>query len=138
MRTRLSCTLWACMALLALSAAPLHAQVARRYQPSRPTVSPYLNLFRNNVGPLPNYYSLVRPQINQLAVNNQVAAQQAQQSAGLNLLQSQTNQLAATPTGKNGWFMTYGHQSFMSGPGTGGGGVGRSAGAPTRLTGGKR
>jgi hypothetical protein len=137
MRTRITCILSACITLLAISTHPAQAQVARRYQPSRPTVSPYLNLFRNNVGPLPNYYSLVRPQINQLAVNNQVAAQQAQQSASLNMLQSQSSQQAVTPTGKNSWFMTYSRQSFMSAPGAGGGG-GRSAGAPTRLSGGRK
>jgi hypothetical protein len=122
MQTRLTCILLSFIAVLALAVAPVQAQGARRYQPSRPTVSPYMNLFRNNVGPLPNYYSLVRPQINQLAVNNQVATQQAQQSASLNMLQSQTAKQAATPTGKNSWFMTYRRQSFMSAPGAGGGG----------------
>jgi hypothetical protein len=90
------------------------AQGARRYQPSRPTVSPYLNLYRNNVGPLPNYYSLVRPQLNQQTLNDRVLAQQAQQSATLGVLQSQSAQSTVTPTGKRSWFMTYGRQTFMT------------------------
>jgi hypothetical protein len=115
----------ACILLLAAALpADAQGQVARRYQPSRPTVSPYLNLFRNNVGPLPNYYSLVRPQINQQAFNTQIAAQQAQQKSALNLLQSQPAQQAATPTGKSGWFMTFGRQSFMATPSGGGGAMG--------------
>lgn len=89
-------------------------QQARRYQPSRPTVSPYLNLFRNNTGPLPNYYSLVRPQINQLAFNQQQLIQQTQQNASLGLLQNELRQQGTTPTGKHSGFMTYGRQGFMT------------------------
>ncbi len=121
MRKRLPRCLTAFVVLLATTAvAEAQAQAPRRYQPARPTVSPYLNLFRNNTGPLPNYYSLVRPQINQQAFNTQVAAQQAQQTSALNLLESQSGQVAATPTGKSGWFMTYGRQSFMAAPPAGG------------------
>lgn len=39
----------------------------------RPTVSPYLNLFRRDGGGLPNYYTLVRPQINQQQINTEEA-----------------------------------------------------------------
>jgi hypothetical protein len=46
------------------------AQV-QRYQPQRPTVSPYLNLTRLDVSPLPNYYAFVRPEIQQRQVNVQ-------------------------------------------------------------------
>src|SRR5262245_13587518 len=119
--------------LLALVASAAHAQGVQRYQPSRPTVSPYMNLFRTNAGPLPNYYSLVRPQINQLAVNSQLASQQVQQSASLNLLPSQAAQQTVTPTGKNSWFQTYGRQSFMSAP-NGGGGTARTAKAPVKFS----
>lgn len=49
---------------------PSHAQLATnpgRYTLSRPTVSPYLNLLRRNseFNPLPNYQTLVRPQLEQ-------------------------------------------------------------------------
>lgn len=109
-----------CVVLVAIAAThEVRGQGVRRYQPSRPTVSPYLNLYRNNTGPLPNYYSLVRPQLNQQAFNNQISAQQAQQNAALGLLQSQAAQPTTTPTGKRSWFMTYGRQSFMTAPGGG-------------------
>ncbi|WP_146397898.1 hypothetical protein [Pseudobythopirellula maris] len=43
----------------------------QRYQPSRPTVSPYLDLLRQNNSPVPNYYSLVRPKQRQYEFNRQ-------------------------------------------------------------------
>jgi len=43
----------------------------RHYQPPRPTISPYANLMGSNQGVLPNYYSLVRPQLQQQATNQQ-------------------------------------------------------------------
>ena len=45
------------------------AQQIPRYQPDRPTVSPYLNLLRSDVGPVTSYYGMVRPQLNQQAAN---------------------------------------------------------------------
>lgn len=91
------------------------AQQARRYRPSSPTISPYLNLLRNdNVGGLPNYYSLVRPQLQQQTFNQQQRAfnaQQlsfeAQQAAALGSLSNQVQPLV-TPTGKASGFMTQG------------------------------
>ena len=100
-----------------------HCQQARRYQPSRPTVSPYLNLFRSNTGPLPNYYSLVRPQLNQQTFNQQQMIQQTQQNAALGLLQNQVRQSTISPTGKQSGYMTYWRQSFMTN--RSGGAVGR-------------
>jgi hypothetical protein len=87
-----------------------------RYQPARPTISPYLNLYRFNAGPLPNYYSLVRPELNQLHFNQQQLAFQAQQTAALQGLQSAQAQQgqAATQTGKNSWFMTNGRATYMN------------------------
>ena len=35
----------------------------------RPSVSPYLNLYRNDSSALPNYQTLVRPQLQQQSVN---------------------------------------------------------------------
>ncbi len=102
------------LALLGGSAS--FAQGVRRYEPSRPTISPYLNLFRNNTGPLPNYYSLVRPQLQQQAFNQQQVAQQAQQNSALKSLQTQTAP-ALTPTGKGSGFMTYRRQTFGAGGG---------------------
>ena len=111
----------ACGLVLSLLWAPLtFAQAPRRYQPATPTVSPYLNLTRSNVGGLPNYYSLVRPQLQQQAFNNQQrvlnAQQQAlqiQQSAAVDRLRNSLQQTIA-PTGKRAGFMTYGPSGSFS------------------------
>ena len=92
--------------LIALSFTPALGQQPRRYQPATPTVSPYLNLTRSNVGGLPNYYSLVRPQLQQQAFNQQQLIVQAQQSAAVNRLRGELQQ-PLTPTGKASGFMTF-------------------------------
>lgn len=95
-----------------LSAPTAHGQA--RYQPATPTVSPYLNLLRNNVGGgLPNYYSLVRPQLQQQAFNRQQLATNVQQAANVNLLQSNLDR-AITPTGKSAQFMTSGRATYLN------------------------
>ncbi len=97
------------------------AQV-RRYEPSRPTVSPYLNLFRNDGFDnqvLPNYHSLVRPLQQQYDTNQR--QQRALQQQNRSLRQLNTNlqsieerqaagQLVA-PTGKGSWFANPGTRS---------------------------
>jgi hypothetical protein len=59
----------------------------QRYAPSRPTVSPYLNLLRRDNGPVPNYHTLVRPQFQQLANNQQQQMQINTQQGNLSNLQ---------------------------------------------------
>ena len=83
-----------------------HAQV-RRYTPNTPTISPYLNLTRNNGGGLPNYYSLVRPQMQQQDFDRQQAAQQQMQGQKIMTLQDEV-QSGLTPTGKSSRFMNFG------------------------------
>lgn len=57
-----------------------------------PTVSPYLNLYRDeDISDLPNYYTYVRPQFEQQATNNR-------QAAALGRLQNQVRQ-ATAPAG---------------------------------------
>ena len=43
----------------------------RSYRPARPTVSPYLNLMRDDVGALPNYQTFVRPIVEQQRINRE-------------------------------------------------------------------
>lgn len=92
------------------------AQELRRYQPNKPTVSPYLNLGRSNVGGLPNYYSLVRPQARQRQVNFQTQRLQRQQAATLQQLgqvaQLQAQQPAQAVTGTGSRFLTTGSRSI--------------------------
>jgi hypothetical protein len=62
-----------------------------------------------------NYYSLVRPQLNQLEFNRQQQTQQAQQAASLRLLESEAQKApTAAATGKGSWFMTTGRATYMS------------------------
>lgn len=98
-----------------------------RYQPSTPTVSPYLNLFQNGRGGqfsrgVPNYYSLVRPQLQQQRVNK--AQQTLIQQQGATIQQLQENQLlleqqpaAETVTGHGSQFMNT--SRYYSGVATG-------------------
>lgn len=83
-----------------------------RYQPSRPTVSPYLNLLRNDSGAIPNYYSLVRPQQQQIATNQQqqielTRQRQQLESLNNNLLRVQEPTIRATGIGSG--FQDYSH-----------------------------
>lgn len=99
------------------------AQQVRRYQPATPTISPYLNLFRFNNGPLPNYYSLVRPQLQQQVINRDNLAIQTQQASNILRLQNDLRMTqeqaargggAATPTGKRAWFQSQGRAGYMT------------------------
>ena len=93
------------------------AQDTERYEPSTPTVSPYLNLFRNDNGrsALPNYYSLVRPLQNQYRTN--VIQQQIlqQQGQAINQLHQTTTLLESA---QNQPMSETGHQSWFFNPGT--------------------
>ena len=82
------------------------AQVAR-YQPRTPTISPYLNLTRFDNGGLPNYYSLVRPQLQQQRFNTQAQRTVNLQGQQINTLQAEVQTGVTTPavTGGGSWFM---------------------------------
>lgn len=57
---------------------------------SGPTVSPYLNLYRNevNANTMPNYYAFVRPQLDQIEANRKQAADMQRLQAQLQNTQS--------------------------------------------------
>jgi hypothetical protein len=106
---------------LVLTAASASEAQVRRYEPSRPTVSPYLNLFRNrDSNPfLPNYYSFVRPLQQQYRLNQTQEQLLQQQGRAIGQLQSQVQQLGqaqmrgplVAPTGKSSGFMRPGTRS---------------------------
>jgi len=108
---------FACASIVVLAtliAAECQAQTPR-YQPARPTISPYLNLFRGNTGPLPNYYSLVRPQLYQQDFNQRQLTSQQQQNSAIGALQVESRQLGTTTqTGKASGFMIFRRQAFMT------------------------
>jgi hypothetical protein len=97
-----------------LNAATASIAQVKRYEPSRPTVSPYLNLFRQNeTNPfLPNYFSLVRPLEQQYRINQEQQRQLQQQNQSIGRLQSnvtsierrQAEGVLVAPTGKGSWF----------------------------------
>ncbi|MGD9632386.1 MAG: hypothetical protein AB7G28_08650 [Pirellulales bacterium] len=108
--------------VLAAQAAACHAQYQRRYQPSRATVSPYLNLFRPNNNVVPNYQSLVRPEQDALRFRQQQQQYDRRQTHQLDQLQTNvqvlqqpavTSKLVA-PTGKNAWFNRSGPSTFQN------------------------
>ena len=84
------------------------AQEPPRYSPSRATVSPYLNLLRNNTGPLPAYHGLVRPALNQQAYNQQQTAQSAMQNVQLQSLADRRT-AGRRPTGTGSVFRNLSH-----------------------------
>jgi hypothetical protein len=111
-RRKLLPFLLAAFAVLAMFAADAKAQSPRgiggysgRYQPVRPTVSPYLNLYRTQRGPIPNYHLYVRPILQQQQIN-------AQQNAAVNQLQQGLQQSQNTvqgPTGIGAGYRNFSH-----------------------------
>jgi hypothetical protein len=101
----------------------------RRYEPARPTVSPYLNLFGRQRGIVPNYFTEVRPlqqqyqfqqQQNQFNQTQQQRWQQQNQSimqlqTDVHGIQQNGTGALIAPTGKGSWFgQPSGRQTFMN------------------------
>jgi hypothetical protein len=82
-------------------------------------VSPYLNLLRRDAPPVTNYFTLVRPQQRQLAINQQQREVNLQQQFLLQTQQQQLGQVQeglyeirqpqVNPTGTGGRFMNHSH-----------------------------
>ncbi|MCH8923640.1 MAG: hypothetical protein IIA67_10905 [Planctomycetes bacterium] len=92
------------------------AQQPRRsyspYRPSRPTVSPYLDLLRRRTGELDNYHTFVRPKQQTRAALRQQAGQFGSLQRQFGGLQRQFSSLQNTrvsPTGIGGGFMNHSH-----------------------------
>ena len=85
-----------------------NGQQIPRYQPERPTVSPYLNLLRNDTGPLPSYHGLVRPLVNQAAVNQRSAQEARSLGLAVQSLQS-VNSTTVSGTGTGSVFGNRSH-----------------------------
>ena len=126
-----------CFASWSLLSSPAVSFAQQRYTPSTPTVSPYLNLFQNNRrgGPLsrglPNYYSLVRPQLQQNRINNSQQQLIQQQNTVIDQLQENVQVLQQQPgsvvTGHNSWFLNTSRYDAQAGSA----GVGQPARATT-------
>ena len=101
----------ACLALFAF-AGDANAQWPRgiggysgRYQPARPTISPYLNLYRTQRGPIPNYHLYVRPILQQQQINAQQGAAVSQLQQGLHEAQNTVH----GPTGIGAGYRNFSH-----------------------------
>ncbi len=111
-----------CVTCLGFVCAPNAAAQRRanwQYQPSKQALSPYLNLLQTNFGPVPNYYSLVRPRLAQDSFNRQVEANERAQSLRIQAISEQeTGTQPISRTGKSAGFMDYLHYYPAAGPRT--------------------
>lgn len=81
-----------------------------QYRPATPTMSPYVGLLQTNTGSIPNYYSLVRPRLEQRAFNNQVQYTTRVQSLQIQEISSGTTAVApSSQTGKGAGFLQFLH-----------------------------
>lgn len=75
----------------------------------RPTVSPYMNLFRQGNNGLPNYQTLVRPELQQQRVNTYQQGEIGQLRSQI-ASEQRANQVAPLPaTGHESHFRFYSH-----------------------------
>lgn len=91
---------------------------------SRPHLSPYLNLLRNDQDVATNYYTLVRPQVRQQRINTQFAEQMDRQDQNLTQLQEEVSTVQGSglggrpvlpPTGLGARYMDLSHYYSRSG-----------------------
>ncbi|MDZ4779163.1 MAG: hypothetical protein SGJ19_02810 [Planctomycetia bacterium] len=81
---------------------------AARARIQRPTVSPYLNLYRQDTEDLPTYQTLVRPQVQQQRVNQVQQSELTQLRSQLATEQARQQQPLPT-TGHVSYFRHYSH-----------------------------
>ena len=88
-----------------------------QYRPDRPTISPYAGLLQVENGSIPNYFSLVRPRLEQRAFNQQLKETTRIQSLEI---QSQgsvaVQRTGGSPTGNTSGFAQYSHYFPTSKP----------------------
>ena len=107
-------SLFLCPILVAVAMCfPRHAAAQRPVPPPKPTFSPYLDLFRNDPGPLPNYNQFVRPKQELFRTLREQHSQLERQRASLGSLQERVTtmerQSQAGATGIGAGFMNYSH-----------------------------
>ena len=131
---RTTFVLLCCAVVLSVNVRSASAQFGGRIDRpiNRPTVSPYINLFRNNnnASGVLNYYGLVRPQLDQQRANQQFGQnlqqlqyQQGLQRSGLGVQQQRIGYSQLGTTGHPTTFMSFsGGGGAAIGGGIGGGG----------------
>jgi hypothetical protein len=100
---------------------------AARAQPPgllRSSVSPWMGLFQRNPGPLGNYNSYVRPQLDLQDTFRQQNFAIQRQGTGIQALNRTLSEMersaSVRPTGTNSVFMDYSHYYPLAGSGTAG------------------
>ncbi len=131
----------ACRVALALVAIALGSQAIQAqgipgatYRPSQPTFSPWLNLYQKNSGPLDNYHTYVRPEMQLRDTLRQQHTMLREQGEGILELSGQMEAVQhgrspAHPTGAGSVFMDYGHYYDLKSPAS------RLRGVPQRTSG---
>jgi hypothetical protein len=116
-----------CLIVLGVVAALPAAQEARAqgvpgggYQPTQPTFSPWMSLYQHNSGPLDNYHTFVRPQMQLQDTLRQQRTILQDQGEGIQELSGKMNAVQqgrspAHPTGAGSVFMDYSHYYDASG-----------------------
>jgi hypothetical protein len=131
--------LWASVAAVGLAGGMVPGEASAQFYQrpqttpfARPTISPYLNLFRQGGSFTQNYFGLVRPQQQYNQNIQQLQQQQNQLSQNLSATQAQVNAntqavSSLLPTGQPVGFLTHGRYFMTLGRG--------GAGAPTAARG---
>ncbi len=107
--------------LLSLGAGMACAQSAQSglYQPAYPTLSPWLNLYQRNTGPLDPYHMYVRPEMQLRDTLRRQDTRIQQQGVGIGRLKGQVSELEKggplRPTGTGSVFMDYSHYYDLEG-----------------------
>ena len=104
-------TVLAALALLAVSFGVHSAQAQGLYRPAKPTLSPWLNLYDRNAGPLGGYLSDVRPRLEVARSLNQQQTAIDRQGSDIQSLGQQVTEMrrdeGIAPTGTGAGFMNY-------------------------------
>ena len=117
-----------CLAVSVSSSVNAQPPTAKRYVPSRPTFSPYLDYFRRDVGMLNPFHAFQTRTIRQ---NQMIQQQRDQMARDQHQLRRQRQELTrvqgevrrfretgAGPTGRAATFMSYSHYFGAQKPGT--------------------
>ncbi len=102
------------LTLLAVGRADAQGYGYMRYSPSTPTLSPWLNLYNKNAGPIDNYHNYVRPQMQLRDTLQQQENQIGQQGSTIRSLGQQVTRMGETgnkmaPTGIGSRYMNLSH-----------------------------
>ena len=92
-----------CLVVIGVVASRADAQ-RRRFQPARPTLSPYLNLLPFDDPSRPNYQLLVQPQFRQREINQETARLLSYQSQKISELTEKSQELEIPATGTHSVF----------------------------------